>query len=242
MVRITLSLTCLLAVVTGSILVPAKVKDFRELAATSPPVINECAISPLSTADKQQLDKMVDEWIALHPKQHSELLRGNSTMSIRVPVHFHILVKYKTDSQAMLKRSVANGYMRFLNKVFNETPFTFVLKSVSQTVNATLYQFSKSRASKLFRSELQRGDERSLNVYLGNPARSGVKGWSSLPIMRQDPIDWRNLCKPRPGYIEQDGIVIQDPAAFGTRLASYQSLVHLSLRWLGLLPTDGTCP
>jgi hypothetical protein len=169
--------------------------------------------------------------------QQNYTVRQNNTVYLNntvqqnytIPVYFHVL-QYNETYGGLSNRSIVNGFLPVLNKAYQNTPFRFELQQITKTINKKYYNCEKGRIESVFKSELRVGDQSYLNVYICNPNRLGLNGWSSYPPS----VDYA---------LFYDGVVMQNPEVPGaSRIESFYSLVHEVGHFLGLLHTfEGGC-
>jgi hypothetical protein len=172
----------------------------------------------------------------------SSQLRAAAAGKIVVPVYLHVIHGRKKTERRIGKhaarrmfRTLKAGYAGAQNPAAGATSFTFKLRRITISRNASWYHAAPySRADRQMKSRLHRGKARVLNIYVNRPRSQGVLllGFSMFP--------WQRAARPR-----YDGVTISDISLPGGRARGYNqgdTVIHETGHWLGLLHTfEGGC-
>jgi hypothetical protein len=178
-------------------------------------------------------------------------VRPRPNGSVRIPVHFHVVTN--KEGKGWVSRARILKQIKVFNEAFSgrtspvasNTPFRFVLKSVSRTEKTRWYganpaaERGRKRLNRM-RQALRVGDARHLNIYTVGLHNSGYLGFARYPItyLRAPKLDgvvlWdETLPDGNAEFEDSDGEFLYNLGDTGT---------HEVGHWLNLLHTfHGTC-
>ena len=172
----------------------------------------------------------------------SDLLQGKEptavspAASIEVETWVHVIAKGTGRAEGNLSDEDVARQMAVLNASFAgttgpgaaDTPFRFRLAGTTRTVKPEWYDLSPgSTAERDAKTELRRGDDRVLNIYLSGLG-DGLLGYAYFPQQGGNSKPW------------QDGVVVLNESIPGGAVRNYDAgdtLPHEVGHWLGLYHT-----
>lgn len=208
------------------------------------------------TADTSPVSERLSAEVASVARQASRTAASRSALSgttssaartsaagrITVPVFIHVIHGKKKSERRIgryaarrMFRTLKAGYAGAQNPAAGATSFTFRLRRITVSRNASWYHAAPySRADRQMKRRLHRGKPRALNIYVNRPNVRGalLLGYSVFP--------WQRAARTR-----YDGVTISDISLPGGRARGYNqgdTVIHETGHWLGLLHTfQGGC-
>ncbi len=159
--------------------------------------------------------------------------------SIEVETHVHVIATGMSRAEGNLSDAEVARQMKVLNASFAgttgrgaaDTAFRFRLAGTTRTIDPAWYDLAPgSAAEREAKQELRRGDERTLNIYLGGLG-GGLLGYAYFPQQGGNSKPW------------QDGVVVLNESIPGGAVKNYNAgdtLPHEVGHWLGLHHTSRT--
>ncbi len=156
--------------------------------------------------------------------------------SIEVETHVHVIATGMSRAEGNLSDAEVARQMKVLNASFAgttgrgaaDTAFRFRLAGTTRTIDPAWYDLAPgSAAEREAKQELRRGDERTLNIYLGGLG-GGLLGYAYFPQQGGNSKPW------------QDGVVVLNESIPGGAVRNYNAgdtLPHEVGHWLGLYHT-----
>jgi pregnancy-associated plasma protein-A len=151
------------------------------------------------------------------------------TATINIPVYVHVLHSGATGN---LPDATINSQIAVLNSTYGgkttggtATGFTFTLKGVTRTNNATWYTRPEENESAI-KTKLHQGEKGTLNLYTAGLGDQ-VLGWSTFP--------WEYAARPK-----LDGVVVHAGSLPGGTINGFNkgyTATHEVGHWLGLYHT-----
>lgn len=189
-------------------------------------VVHLCGARTPSRRDKAELASVHAAWDESEAKtlffRESAANRTTPTTILRIPVYFHVF-QWSNTVGNVSNATLRKGFLTALNAGFRDTPFQFVFRGATHTVNRKWFQCLGQRR---YKPSLRQGGNDALNVYVCDTVGGlGVGGDSYFPFIR----------RTKRRYL--DGVRILHPALNGGIFAAAQILVHEVGHWLGLLHT-----
>lgn len=178
-------------------------------SANELPIKTGCGTPSPSNKDKLATAKAYANWKMKKEKN------GDSNRNIdrvyKVPTYFHI-IQYNVVHGKVTTRQIKNGYMRWLNRAFQNTTFFFDLKGVDRVIDKLAYNCTDYKLVNVKRRLYVPGGK-SLNVYVCDPLKPGLYGWASLPHF---------------AYKRFDHVTVQNPQVAGLNWPNwaYSTFVH----------------
>ncbi|MDQ4123931.1 MAG: zinc metalloprotease [Acidobacteriota bacterium] len=151
--------------------------------------------------------------------------------SITINVRWHVINRGEGVANGDVTQQMIEDQVAVLNQAFSgqaggfNTPFRFVLQSVSRTTNTAWFQNTEDNEFEM-KQALRQGDFRTLNIYSAGMT-DGTLGWAYVPEEVQN-------------YLVYDGVVILHTTLPGGSEAPYNlgdTLTHEIGHWLGLYHT-----
>jgi len=156
--------------------------------------------------------------------------------SISVTTYVHVIAQGMTRAEGNLSDAEIAEQMAVLNRSFSgatgpgaaDTAFRFRLAGTTRTIDPALYDLAPgSAAERQAKTALRRGDDRTLNIYLGGLG-GGLLGYAYFPQQGGKSKPW------------QDGVVVLNESVPGGAVRNYNAgdtLPHEVGHWLGLYHT-----
>ena len=156
--------------------------------------------------------------------------------SITVQTVVHVIAKGTSRADGLLSQDEVDAQMQVLNDSFAgtagpggaDTAFRFDLVETTYNVKPEWYDLAPgSAAERAAKTTLRRGDDTTLNVYLGGLG-GGLLGYAYFPQQGGNSKPW------------QDGVVVLNESIPGGAVANYDAgdtLPHEVGHWLGLYHT-----
>lgn len=165
-------------------------------------------------------------------RKSSPTYRPRPAGSVVVPVYFHVITQGAGEANGELSDATIAAQLAVLNAAYANTPYTFSLRAVSRTTNASWYAMGHgTTAEREAKAALRQGGKDALNLYSCNPG-GGLLGWATFP--------WSYTSNP-----VADGVVIAKGSVPGGGTTLYNegdTAVHEVGHWLGLYHTfQGGC-
>jgi hypothetical protein len=181
-----------------------------------------CGTKTPSVDEMEQMNKAVASWRSLSSNNRRRL----EETSYVIPVHLDILKE--TQEAGDLSTTSQRKFISTLNHGFRDSPFTFSLASVTETVHNEWYECSDEEG---FKEALRVNGTDVLNIYVcdTHAQSAGQIGYSYYPPITQE--SWRSL----------DGVVIMNPdMGVFEESAVYNGLVHEVGHFLGMYSKRGS--
>jgi hypothetical protein len=198
-----------------------------------------CATLPVDDIEAAQIDAANARFLNERRSKGDEAERAGG--SVTVNVYFHVINKGSGIANGDIPQSQIDSQINVLNTAYSgagpggtgfNTPYRFVLSSVTRTTNSTWYNLSQgSSAETQMKTALRVGGANALNIYSANLS-GGLLGWATFP--------WWYAGNPT-----DDGVVILYSSVPGGTASPYNlgdTATHEIGHWLGLYHTfQGGC-
>jgi hypothetical protein len=195
-----------------------------------------CATLPVDAIEAAQIDAANSRFLETRRGKGEEADRAGG--SVTVNVYWHVINKGSGIANGDIPQSQITSQINVLNNAYSgvtggfNTPYRFVLSSVTRTTNSTWYNLAQgSSAEAQMKSALRVGGANALNIYSANLS-GGLLGWATFP--------WWYAGNP-----SDDGVVILYSSVPGGTASPYNlgdTATHEIGHWLGLYHTfQGGC-
>lgn len=195
-----------------------------------------CATLPVDSIEAAEIDAANARFMETRRSKGEETERAAG--SVTVNVYWHVINKGTGIANGDIPQSQIDAQISVLNNAYGgatggfNTPFRFVLASVTRTTNSTWYNLNQgSTAETQMKTALRVGGANALNIYTANLG-GGLLGWATFP-------QWYA------GNPTDDGVVILYSSVPGGTASPYNlgdTATHEIGHWLGLYHTfQGGC-
>ncbi|HYO32671.1 MAG TPA: zinc metalloprotease [Nocardioidaceae bacterium] len=199
----------------------------------------------LDTVTRRQAEAMESQGESLVARAGLDRTAPRPNGSVRIPVHFHVVTNKEGKgfvSRARILKQIKvfnHAYSGRTSPVASDTPFRFVLKSVSRTEKTRWYgaNYLAERGKKRLNSMKQTlhvGDATHLNVYTVGFQNTGTLGYAKFPLfsLRAPKLDGVVLWdETLPGgnaqFEDEEGVLRYNQGDTGTHeLGHWLNLFH----------------
>jgi len=219
---------------------PSELDDCRDLASdeelerylAAHGKSNKCGTSHPDIAMRELIDSELAEHAKLERQSAAPGGGGAQVSGGVIDVYFHVINNGTGIENGDLPAAVITDQMNVLNAAYAGTGWSFALRSVDRTTNATWYTATPGTAAETaMKTALRQGGAADLNFYTNNMG-DGLLGWATFPS------DYARRPK-------QDGVVVLFSSLPGGSSSPYNlgdTATHEVGHWMGLYHTfQGGC-